>query len=96
MARTPARQVQYETEYGMLTVRPETYDGTYRLDLWLGKEPGDRPIVERCFSTGPQDTSPRQARSGYDPRCACCWLNFTHSEDYHRQEIAEAEAVKTT
>lgn len=73
----------YEGTYG--TNEPGTPyrdEGTwFRVDTWTSRRTGE-VFRERRFAGGPRDTS--DAYHGkYDPRCSCCWLNFSHTEDCH-------------
>ena len=48
---------------------------------------GRATIVELRFVAGPDDLSD-QHWGDYDGRCNECWLNFSHSEDRHQQQLA--------
>lgn len=47
------------------------------------------------FAAGRADDTPQHMiyPSGYDERCSCCRLNFSHTEACHQQEI---ETVQQT
>jgi len=64
-------------------------DGTWRrCDTWKFEE--ERPEVESCISTGPDDDSERfsESRNGkYNPVCSCCYLHFSHTVDYHNRGV---------
>lgn len=81
--------MQYESEYGTLTTGK--FAGGRRHDTWTSKATGE-VFHESAFACGPADQSNRHNSSScyggsYDPRCACCYLNFTHTEEKHQQSI---------
>jgi hypothetical protein len=45
----------------------------------------------RVWRANSQDTSPTHHTypTGYDSRCGHCWLNHSHSEEAHQQQIAD-------
>lgn len=47
---------------------------------------------DRYHAAGPDDSGTRWSTypTGYDSRCASCWLNHSHTEDKHRQSIENA------
>lgn len=58
------------------------------------------PVTERRACAGRDDLSPMFSQSyagnknsgEYDPRCPCCYLGHSHTEEYHRAHIAAADA----
>lgn len=77
----------YHGEYG--TLETGQFVGRRRRDVWTSKATGEQ-FTEPAFATGPDDDSRRHDHTighGYNPRCSCCWLGFTHTERYHRQAI---------
>ncbi len=48
---------------------------------------GSDGTLHRHFRTGRDDHSPLCA--SYHPACSCCFLNFSHSQNYHDQSIAQ-------
>lgn len=83
--------------HGVLEVGPYRApwrDDTYRPHDVSPREPWNRAIVEPAMCAGPDDVSPRHNAmtygpgAAYDPRCACCWLGTTHTQDKHAQSLA--------
>lgn len=64
-------------------------DGYGHVSYWAINERG-----EKYHAVGPDDSGIRWSTypTGYDSRCASCWLNHCHTEDKHRQSIARHEA----
>ena len=48
---------------------------------------------EKFHAAGPNDSGIRRSTypTGYDSRCASCYLNHNHTEDKHAQSIARHE-----
>ena len=48
---------------------------------------------ETLFTASRNDSSPRHSYypTGYDSRCSACWLNHSHSENYHTSRIGKDE-----
>src|SRR6185437_15691879 len=53
---------------------------------------GRPALVESRFAAGPVDDSPAftEDLGGYDSRCACCYLNFSHTLLHHERSIKDA------
>lgn len=51
-------------------------------------------LGEKYHAAGPDDSGIRWSTypTGYDSRCASCWLNHSHTQDKHHQSIARHEA----
>jgi len=63
-----------------------TWTGTWRRkDLYIPT--GEYDCL---FVAGPNDNSPVHTGGmhTYDPSCSCCWLNFAHSEECHKQKLS--------
>ena len=89
--------MEYESEFGILIVG--RFDGRFRRDIWVSRLTGER-FAERCFATGPNDKSNAHNSmtcygGSYDPRCSCCWLNFGHTEEYHKRYTEGGSNSKT-
>lgn len=66
-----------------------------RIDTYTSTETGET-FLERRACAGPNDDSPVAHAPyadmpgtipGYDPRCPCCWLGFSHTVNYHTAAI---------
>lgn len=72
-------------QFGELTTgRPYNDGGTwFRRDSYysyITKE----TVSERIFAAGPEDASRPYSRSeGYDAKCSCCFLGFSHTTEHH-------------
>ena len=81
--------MEYVSEFGTLLVG--RFDGRFRRDTWISARTGER-FAEPAFAAGPEDKSNRHNHSigqGYDPRCSCCYLNFTHTQELHNRRIGQ-------
>ena len=79
--------MEYRLQFGTLIVGHFT--GRRRMDVYVSDVSGQR-YYEPAFATGPSDKSNRHDCSigyGYDARCSCCYLGFTHTEEAHKQRI---------
>lgn len=92
----PTAAVEYPSPYGTVVVGPVAPwgpSGWGRRDVYRPVDGGE-PSEELVFCTGREDESPwhdRTFRGGYDSRCSPCFLQFTHTADYHREQVARAE-----
>ena len=88
-------RAKHTSRYGTTHVGP--YRGPFRDDTWVPAS-GERPVVESRFATGPYDVSEPHATypSGYDPRCASCWLGHSHTREYHERALARHRESKCT
>ncbi len=70
----------------MEIVESRDYMGTR--SWWAINERG-----EKFHAAGPNDSGIRRSTypTGYDSRCASCYLNHSHTEDRHAQSIARHE-----
>ena len=73
-----------QATYG--TIEVIGYERPYRIERYTPND-GRPAVIERRFSAGPDDTSgPRSVYpSGYDSRCSCCYLGFSHTEAAHEK-----------
>ena len=87
--------MKYQTRYGQHEIGTPRYsDGVWiRVDTYTSNETGEISPV-RCFAAGRNDTSyqfhsyyAEYGNGNYDPRCSCCWLNFSHTIDEHNQNL---------
>lgn len=69
--------------------------GALRFDVYrpfkvAANEPWNAAVRTRVFSAGPSDVSSWHPmnQGGYDSRCSCCYLGFTHTIDRHAKGIA--------
>lgn len=64
------------------------YRAPYRIDRYTPSEGGET-TDERIFADGPGDMSPMHLTypTGYDARCASCWLGYAHTEARHARLI---------
>jgi hypothetical protein len=85
-----------KTPYGVNEIgRPQRCSeggGYERIDRWTADSDG-RVELERRFANGPDDLSPmarlEYAGKGnyrYHPKCACCWLGFSHTLAAHNTQ----------
>jgi hypothetical protein len=83
--------LRHECEYGYFVIeRWARGDGaTVRRIERYHPNDGREPIVEWSFAASLKDVSPRHDKNhGYNARCSCCWLGFTHTDDYHARAVA--------
>jgi hypothetical protein len=86
------QQIEHRGKYGTTTVgKTERIGrGYFRRDLYLRDEDGQEyPASVVC--DGPADLSPHHSiADGYDPSCACCWLNHPHTIEHHISSVRKA------
>jgi hypothetical protein len=80
----------HEMTYGVLHVLGAIRGERRRAELYVSKQDG-KEYRETSFAASPGDLSPRHDHGiggGYDSRCSCCYLNFSHTQEYHAAAIA--------
>lgn len=66
------------------------FESPFRIDVAVLEKEGRR-VEERFFATGAHDLSDHHSiYLSYDSRCSACWLNHSHTRDYHHAQIASA------
>lgn len=79
--------MEYQLEFGRLVVG--RFTGRRRMDVYISAVSGER-YYEPAFAAGPDDKSNRHNHTignGYDARCSCCYLGYTHTEEAHQKKI---------
>lgn len=69
-----------------------TGEGWRRDDAWTPRGESRPTATDSALATGREDDSPLYC-GAYDPACASCWLNATHTTARHNAAIAAKGAA---
>jgi hypothetical protein len=88
---------QHRLTHGTLTIGPVRAcgRGSYRRrDTYQSDREGARPETESIFAGSLTDDTP-PART-YHADCECCWLGFSHTQQYHDLALTAKKTQETT
>jgi len=82
----PHHVASHVCEYGTVYILGGPLRSGQRAELYVSKDDGSHHY-EQSFAMSEKDVSPRHDRGGYDSRCSCCYLGFSHTVDVHQDRL---------